>query len=78
MQPNNNINYALIENQGLGKILLPSLDCGKAAAANVTDIPNDLRFFISNVAAEKGHPISGFSGRSCIKTRTMLLEMAKV
>jgi len=57
---NNNINYAQIKNK-VGNFLSPSLDGGKEAAANVTDIPDDLRFFITNADADKAYPISGFS-----------------
>jgi len=56
----NHINYALMENQA-GKFLLPSLDSGKQAAASVTTIPDDLRFFITNASGNDSYPISGFS-----------------
>jgi phosphate transport system substrate-binding protein len=56
----NNINYALVENQA-GKFLPPSLDGAQQAAASVTDIPDDLRFFITNASGDSSYPISGFS-----------------
>ncbi|SRR5258708_3649086 len=56
----NHINYALLENK-TGKFLPPSLDGGEAAATNVTTIPDDLRFFITNTSGDKSYPISGFS-----------------
>src|SRR5260370_985109 len=56
----NHINYALLENKA-GNFLPPSLDGGKQAAENVTTIPADLRFFITNAVGDKSYPISGFS-----------------
>lgn len=56
----NSIAFASLENQ-VGKFLEPSLDGGKAAAANVTTIPDDLRFFIVNAPGADSYPISGFS-----------------
>jgi phosphate transport system substrate-binding protein len=56
----NNIPYAIVQNQA-GKFLAPSLDGAKAAAANVTSIPDDLRFFIVNAPGDQSYPISGFS-----------------
>jgi phosphate transport system substrate-binding protein len=56
----NNISYALIENKA-GNFLPPSLEGGQQAAASVTDIPDDLRFFITNASGDKSYPISGFS-----------------
>lgn len=56
----NNISYALIENKA-SKFLPPSLDGGQQAAANVTNIPDDLRFFTTNASGDNSYPISGFS-----------------
>lgn len=56
----NNISYTLMQNKD-GKYIAPSLDGAKAAAANVTDIPADLRFFIVNAPGADSYPISGFS-----------------
>lgn len=56
----NNISYTLMQNKD-GKYVAPSLDGAKAAAANVTTIPADLRFFIVNAPGADSYPISGFS-----------------
>jgi phosphate transport system substrate-binding protein len=56
----NHINYALMENKA-GQFLPPSLDGGEQAAANVTNIPDDLRFFTTNASGNNSYPISGFS-----------------
>lgn len=56
----NHINYALMENNA-GKFLLPSLDSGQQAAASVTNIPDDLRFFTTNASGDNSYPIAGFS-----------------
>jgi len=56
----NTINYALIKNKA-GNFLPASLDGGEQAAASVTDIPDDLRFFTTNASGDKSYPISGFS-----------------
>src|SRR5437667_4582409 len=44
----NNLPYALVQNADGNKFIAPFLDGAKADAANVTDIPDDLRFFIVN------------------------------
>jgi phosphate transport system substrate-binding protein len=56
----NNLSYAAVQNANM-KFVLPSLDGAKADAANVTSIPNDLRFFIVNAPGDDSYPISGFS-----------------
>jgi len=56
----NNISYASVENKE-GNFLPPSLDSGKEAAANLTNIPDDLRFFITNPTGDKAYSITGFS-----------------
>jgi phosphate transport system substrate-binding protein len=56
----NSIQYAQVQNVG-GQYVLPSLDGAKAAAANTTTIPDDLRFFIVNAPGATSYPISGFS-----------------
>ena len=56
----NNLSYAAVKNLN-GKFVLPSLDGAKADAANVTNIPADLRFFIVNAPGDGSYPISGFS-----------------
>jgi phosphate transport system substrate-binding protein len=56
----NNISYTLVQNKD-GSYVKPSLDGAKADAANMTDIPADLRFFIVNAAGTDSYPISGFS-----------------
>ena len=56
----NNLPYASVQNAN-GKNVLPSLDGAKADAANVTNIPADLRFFIVNAPGDTSYPISGFS-----------------
>ena len=56
----NNLPYAAVQNANM-KFVLPSLDGAKADAANVTNIPPDLRFFIVNAPGDTSYPISGFS-----------------
>ena len=56
----NNLSYAAVQNANM-KYVLPSLDGAKADAANVTNIPADLRFFIVNAPGDMSYPISGFS-----------------
>ncbi len=56
----NNLPYAAVQNAN-GKNVLPSLDGAKTDAANVTNIPADLRFFIVNAPGDGSYPISGFS-----------------
>jgi phosphate transport system substrate-binding protein len=56
----NNIRYTLVENKE-GKYLPPSLDGGKQAAANLTNIPDDLRFFITNPSGDNAYAITGLS-----------------
>lgn len=56
----NTIQYAQVQNKN-GDWVLPSLDSAKAAAANFTDIPADLRFYIVNAPGSGSYPISGYS-----------------
>jgi phosphate transport system substrate-binding protein len=56
----NNLSYAAVQNANM-KYVLPSLDGAKQDAANVTNIPTDLRFFIVNAPGDASYPISGFS-----------------
>jgi phosphate transport system substrate-binding protein len=56
----NNLAYAAVQNVN-GKYVLPSLDGAKADASNVTNIPDDLRFFIVNAPGDDSYPISGYS-----------------
>src|SRR5579863_61310 len=56
----NNLPYAAVLNAN-GKDVLPSLEGAKVDAANVTNIPADLRFFIVNAPGDTSYPISGFS-----------------
>ena len=56
----NNLPYAAVQNAN-GKNVLPSLDGAKADASNVTNIPDDLRFFIVNAPGDDSYPISGYS-----------------
>jgi phosphate transport system substrate-binding protein len=56
----NSIPIGSVQNQA-GKFLKASLDGGKEAAANITTIPDDLRFFIVNAPGDASYPISGFS-----------------
>jgi phosphate transport system substrate-binding protein len=56
----NTIQYGVVLNQA-GEYVAPSLDSAKAAAANFTDIPADLRFYIVNAPGSGSYPISGFS-----------------
>jgi phosphate transport system substrate-binding protein len=54
----NNLNYALIKNKS-GNFIAPSLD-SVSEAGNVS-LPDDLRVMITDTAAPKGYPISGFT-----------------
>src|SRR5438105_9720026 len=65
----NNLSYAGVVNSA-GKPVLPSLDGAKADAANVTNIPLDLRFFIVNAPGPNSYPISGFSWVVVYKNQT--------
>ncbi|HET8906012.1 MAG TPA: phosphate ABC transporter substrate-binding protein PstS [Ktedonobacterales bacterium] len=56
----NTIQYAQVQNQN-GEFVAPSLDSAKAAAANFTNIPADLRFYIVNAGGAGSYPISGYS-----------------
>jgi len=56
----NTIQYGVVQNQA-GEYVAPSLDSAKAAAANFTNIPADLRFYIVNAPGAGSYPISGFS-----------------
>lgn len=56
----NNIAYGLMQNAA-GNYVAPSLEGAKADAANVTNIPPDLRFFIVNAPGADSYPISGYS-----------------
>lgn len=56
----NTIQYGQVQNQA-GEYVTPSLDSAKTAAANVTTIPADLRFYIVNAPGSGSYPISGFS-----------------
>ena len=56
----NTIQYGVVQNQA-GQYVAPSLDSAKAAAANFTNIPADLRFYIVNAPGSGSYPISGFS-----------------
>ena len=55
----NNMQWAKMRNQA-GVYLEPSLD-GAAAAANVTNLPDDMKIVITDSANPKAYPISGFS-----------------
>jgi phosphate transport system substrate-binding protein len=56
----NTIQYAQVQNKN-GDFVAPSLDSTKAAAANFTDIPADLRFYIVDAPGTGSYPISGYS-----------------
>ncbi len=56
----NNISYAAVQNAA-GKLVLPSIDGAKAAAAGVTTIPDDLRYYIVNAPGDSVYPISGYT-----------------
>ncbi len=56
----NDFPYALVQNAA-GSYIAPSLDGAKADAANVTNIPDDLRFYVVNAPGNDSYPISGFS-----------------
>jgi phosphate transport system substrate-binding protein len=56
----NSIQYAAIQDHD-GAFVLPSLDSAKAAAASITNIPDDLRFFFVNSPGQNAYPITGFT-----------------
>lgn len=56
----NTIQYGVVQNVA-GQYVAPSLDSAKAAAANFTNVPADLRFYIVNAPGAASYPISGFS-----------------
>ncbi len=56
----NSIQYAAMKDHD-GAYVLPSLDSAKAAAASITTIPDDLRFFFVNSPGTNAYPITGFS-----------------
>jgi phosphate transport system substrate-binding protein len=56
----NTIQYGVVQNAA-GDYVAPSLDSAKAAAASVTTIPADLRFYIVNAPGAASYPISGYS-----------------
>ncbi len=56
----NNITVASVVNAS-GAPVAPSLDGVVAAAANFTNIPADLRFYIVNAPGATSYPISGYS-----------------
>ncbi|HEU5347487.1 MAG TPA: phosphate ABC transporter substrate-binding protein PstS [Ktedonobacterales bacterium] len=56
----NTIQYAQVQSKN-GDWVLPSLDSAKTAAANVMDIPADLRFYMVNAPGSGSYPISGYS-----------------
>jgi phosphate transport system substrate-binding protein len=56
----NQIQYASIQDHD-GASVLPSLDSAKAAAASITTIPDDLRFFFVNSPGQGAYPITGFT-----------------
>jgi phosphate transport system substrate-binding protein len=56
----NNISFASVQNAA-GKPVLPSIDGAKAAAAGVTTIPDDLRYYIVNAPGDSAYPISGYT-----------------
>lgn len=65
----NNLSFAAVQNAN-GKLVLPSLDGAKADAANVTNVPADLRFYIVNAPGDTSYPISGFSWVVVYQTQT--------
>jgi phosphate transport system substrate-binding protein len=56
----NNFPYAVVKNAA-GNYVAPSLDGAKIDASNVTNIPNDLRFYVVNAPGAQSYPITGFS-----------------
>jgi phosphate transport system substrate-binding protein len=56
----NSIQYAAVQDHD-GAYVLPSLDTSKAAAASITTIPDDLRFFFVNAPGQNAYPITGFT-----------------
>ena len=56
----NTIQYASMKSHD-GAFVAPSLDSAKAAAASITNIPADLRFFFVNAPGAGAYPITGFS-----------------
>lgn len=56
----NNIPVASVKDHD-GDFVAPSLDSAKAAAASITTIPADLRFFFVNAPGQGAYPITGFT-----------------
>jgi phosphate transport system substrate-binding protein len=56
----NNIQYAAVQNANM-KNVLPSVESAAAAAANITTIPDDLRFYFVNAPGDASYPITGFT-----------------
>ncbi|MBX5452017.1 MAG: phosphate ABC transporter substrate-binding protein PstS [Thermogemmatispora sp.] len=56
----NNMQYGLVQNRD-GAFTQPSLETAKADAANATNIPADLRFYIVNEPGKDSYPITGYS-----------------
>ncbi len=56
----NTIQYAQVQNKN-GDFVTPSLESTKAAAANFSEIPADLRFYIVDAPGVGSYPISGYS-----------------
>ncbi len=56
----NTIQYGAVQNLN-GDYVLPSLESAKTAAAQFTNIPADLRFYIVNAPGAGSYPISGYS-----------------
>ena len=65
----NNLSYAAVQNANM-KYVLPSIDGAKADAAGVTNIPDNLEFFIVNAPGDAAYPISGFSWVVVYQTQT--------
>jgi phosphate transport system substrate-binding protein len=57
----NGITYGTVQNADGTAFLSPTVATVSAAAAAVTTIPDDLRFYITNEPGAQSYPISGFS-----------------
>jgi phosphate transport system substrate-binding protein len=57
----NGIAYAAIQNKDGSGFVVPTAETVTAAAGAVTNIPDDLRFFIVNAPGSNSYPITGFS-----------------
>jgi phosphate transport system substrate-binding protein len=56
----NKMQYGMVQSKD-GEYLLPSLETAKANAANFSNVPDDLRFYVVNSPGKNSYPITGYS-----------------